>query len=157
MSLSGSLMASLHYLTLALGCIAVIARGRAIKTLDVPKPNADALKRLFAYDALWGIAAVLWILSGFARIPLEKTWDYYIHMHWFWAKMGLVGAIFALELLPMLTFIGWRRKRSRGEPIQLAPAQKKRLFILNHIELGLIPFIVILAGFMARAITFREP
>ena len=57
---SSAIVASLHYLALAIGLPAIFFRGRALKgTLD------DAgLRRLFAADSMWGVAAALWVATG---------------------------------------------------------------------------------------------
>src|SRR5207247_5390021 len=55
------LLAAVHLLALGVGLGAVWARGRALQApLDVP-----ALRRVFSADTWWGIAAVLWIGTGF--------------------------------------------------------------------------------------------
>src|SRR3989475_12922374 len=106
------LLAAVHLLALGVGLGAVWARGRALQApLDVP-----ALRRVFYADTWWGIAALLWIGTGLVRAfgGYEKGAFYYLHNHFFWAKMGLLAAILILELRPMLTLIQWRRVVVRG-------------------------------------------
>jgi len=84
------LLAAVHLLALGVGLGAVWARGRALQApLDVP-----ALRRVFYADTWWGIAAVLWIGTGLLRAfgGYEKGAFYYLHNHFFWAKMGLLAA-----------------------------------------------------------------
>ena len=73
---SSAIVAALHYLALAIGLPAVFLRGRALKgTLD------DAgLRRLFAADSAWGVAAALWVATGLLRAfaGLEKGSAYYL-------------------------------------------------------------------------------
>src|SRR5689334_24674352 len=58
-----AIISSLHLLALAIGLPAVFLRGRALKgPLD-----ADGLRRLLASDSAWGIAALLWIVTGLLR------------------------------------------------------------------------------------------
>jgi len=40
---------------------------------------------------------------------------YYLHNHLFLGKMALFAIILALEIWPILTLIGWRRRVARGE------------------------------------------
>ncbi len=64
------LFASVHLLALGIGLGAVWARARGLRgPLDVP-----GLRRVFAADTWWGIAAVLWIGTGLVRAfgELEK-------------------------------------------------------------------------------------
>jgi uncharacterized membrane protein len=57
-------LSAIHLLTLALGAAAIFARGRALA-----RPLDDAgWKRLLAADTAWGVAALLWITSGFVRV-----------------------------------------------------------------------------------------
>src|SRR5207247_3360302 len=84
------LLAAVHLLALGVGLGAEWARGRALQApLDVP-----ALRRVFYADTWWGIAAVLWIGTGLLRAfgGYEKGAFYYLHNHFFWAKMGLLAA-----------------------------------------------------------------
>jgi putative membrane protein len=58
-----AVLSSLHVLALAIGLPAVFLRGRALKgPLD-----ADGVRRLLAADNVWGVAAVLWIVTGLLR------------------------------------------------------------------------------------------
>jgi uncharacterized membrane protein len=55
-----ALVSALHVLTLALGLPSVFLRGRALKgPLD-----KEGLRRLFAADALWGVAVEIWLVNG---------------------------------------------------------------------------------------------
>src|SRR5437867_1903551 len=98
-------------LTLALGVGGIFARGRALS-----QPLDDAgWRRLRAADTVWGVAAVLWIASGFGRVFLGgKEASFYWRNGFFWVKLALFGAVFALELAPMMAFIRVRRARSQG-------------------------------------------
>jgi len=59
--------------------------------------------------------------------------------------------VFALEIAPMLTFIGWRRARARGAtPWTAAPLE--RLVRTNDAELALVLLIPFAAALMARAV-----
>lgn len=106
----------------------------------------------FVGDALWGIAAVLWIGSGLWRAfgGLEKGTDYYLGSTAFWLKMALLLGILILEVRPMLTLIRWRIADSRGLTIDLAPA--RTLARVSMIQLVLISVMVLLATAMARGI-----
>ena len=141
-----AVVSALHVLALAVGLPAVFLRGRALgRPLD-----AGGLRRLFAADNAWGVAALLWIGTGLARAfgGIEKGTQFYLSSRLFWVKLGLFAAILALELWPMTAFIRWRMRRGRG----LAPdTSRARLFyVLNHAEMALVVVIVFVASFMAR-------
>ena len=52
------------------------------------------------------------LLRAFAG--LEKPTAFYLSNGFFYVKMALFLAVFALEITPMVTFIKWRAARSRG-------------------------------------------
>jgi putative membrane protein len=113
------LFAALHLLALGIGLGAVWARSRALAQVS----NRVDLQRAFTADNWWGIAAVLWLVTGLARLFfLEKGTAYYFHNGLFLAKMGLFVTIFLLELAPMITLIRWRAVIRRGGMPELTRA-----------------------------------
>ncbi|MGH7419653.1 MAG: DUF2214 family protein, partial [Candidatus Rokuibacteriota bacterium] len=118
---------SLHLLALAIGLPAVFLRGRALKgPLD-----ASGLRRLLAADSVWGLAAVLWIVTGLLRAfgGLEKGTEFYLRSPLFWTKMALFLVVVLLEIGPMVTFIRWRNQLGRGQTVDTSPA--RALYTLN--------------------------
>ena len=145
---SSAIVAALHYLALGIGLPAVFLRGRALKG-----PLDDAgLRRLFAADTAWGVAAALWVATGLLRAfgGLEKGSAYYLQSHLFYLKMGLFVAIVALEIRPMLTLMRWRQARRRG--VRVDTSRAPALFQVNHIQLGLAVVMVFVASAMARGL-----
>lgn len=145
-----AVISSLHLLALALGLPAVFLRGRALKgPLD-----ADGLRRLLVADNVWGIAAVLWIVTGLLRAfgGLEKGADFYLRSPLFWAKMALFLVVLLLEIRPMATFIRWRVQLGRGEAVDTSAA--RALYTLNHVELAIVVAMVFVASLMARGVGF---
>lgn len=127
------------------------ARGRALRgPLD-----AAGLRRLFAADNAWGIAALWLVATGLLRAltGLDKGPAFYLASWAFWLKMGLLAAVVGLEVWPMLTFIGWRRRLRRGEPLDTSAV--RTLWVVNHVQLGLAVAIVFTASFMARGFGAR--
>jgi putative membrane protein len=141
-----AIVSAVHVLALALGLPAVFVRGRALK---VPR-GADGLARLFMADSLWGVAALLWLVTGLLRVfgGLEKGSQFYLTSRLFWVKMALFAVVILLEIWPMMTFMRWRSVSRRGGRPDTTHA--RALFILNHIELALVVVIVFVASFMAR-------
>ncbi len=109
------------------------------------------LDRLLQADGLWGVAALLWIATGLLRVfgRLEKQPDFYLRNGFFWLKMGLFALVFALEIVPMLTFIRWRAARSRGRS-PWASASLPPLIALNDAETAIVLVIPFVAALMAR-------
>jgi putative membrane protein len=140
-----ALLSAIHMLTLALGAGALFVRGRALAG-----PLDDAgWKRLLAADAAWGVAALLWIASGLARVFWGgKDPSFYWRNGFFWIKLTLFGIVFMLEQAPMITFMRVRSARSRGTAPPGFPVETYRR--LNAAELALVVAIVFVAAFMAR-------
>jgi putative membrane protein len=146
-----ALVAGLHYLALGIGLGAVFVRGLRLRDLRRAPADAAPLPGLFGADALWGLAALLWIATGLLRAfaGLDKATAFYVRNGFFYVKMGLFAAVFALEIVPMLTFIGWRRARAAGAaPWATAPIG--RLVSLNDMEIVLVLLIPFAAALMAR-------
>ena len=140
-----ALLSAIHILTLALGLGAVFLRGQA---LAGPLDEAG-WKRLLAADNAWGIAAALWIASGLGRVFFGgKETSFYWRNGFFWTKLALFGLVFALELKPMMTFMGVRSARRRHAA--LPPFSVDALRLINATELALVVAIVVNASFMAR-------
>jgi putative membrane protein len=140
-----ALLSAIHMLTLALGLGGIFARGRALS-----HPLDDAgWSRLLAADTAWGVAAVLWIASGFGRVFFAgRDPSFYWRNGFFWVKLALFGAVFALELAPMMTFIRVRIARSQGMALPRFSIEAYRR--INAVELVLVVTIVFVAAFMAR-------
>jgi putative membrane protein len=146
-----AIVSALHVLALAIGLPAVFLRGRGLKG----RLDTDGLRRLLAADNAWGIAALLWVVTGLLRAfgGLEKGTEFYLRSPLFWTKMALFLVVLVLEVQPMLTFIRWRSQLRNDLPVDTAPA--RRLYTINHIELAIVVVMVFVASFMARGFGFR--
>jgi putative membrane protein len=148
---ASAIVSALHLFALALGLPSVFLRGRALK-----RPlDREGLARLFAADNVWGLAAVLWVVTGLLRAfgGLEKGSAFYLASRLFWLKMALFAIVVALEIWPMVTFIGWRRALARGRVPDTSSAQA--LGHVNHAQMALVAIIVVVASFMARGFGLR--
>jgi putative membrane protein len=139
-------LAAVHLLALGIGLGAVWARGRAL----AGPFDRDNLRRIFAADAWWGVAAGLWLASGLWRLlaGTEKATSYYMANHLFWTKMALFVAILLLEIGPIIGITRWRRAVAAGREPDISSAARFR--VLSNIETVLIIVMVILATGMAR-------
>ncbi|HXL06990.1 MAG TPA: DUF2214 family protein [Gemmatimonadales bacterium] len=147
------LLAAVHVLALGVGLGAVWARGRAL----AGELDAAGLRRAFYADTWWGVAAILWIGTGLARAfgGFEKGSFYYLHNHFFWAKMGLLAAILMLEVGPMIALIQWRRVAARGGVPDTRAAS--RFARISFIQTGLVVLMVLAATGMARGYGVPAP
>jgi putative membrane protein len=141
------ILASLHLLGLGIGLGAVWGRARSLRAKPLDEP---ALRRAFAADSWWGIAALVWIGTGLARLlsETEKSLSYYMGNHLFWGKMTLLGTIIALEIAPAAALVRWRRRLARGEPPDTPSAS--RLARISLAQAGLVVLMTALAVAMSR-------
>jgi putative membrane protein len=141
-------LAYLHYIALGLAFIGIFSRGRALKALlSLETRNT---RELFLADNIWGISALILIITGLARAMgrFEKGPHYYMSSHWFWLKMVLFLLVFLMEIYPMITFIQWRI--SKKQITEDDVSKLSRLRKINHIEALLVFFIPLVATIMAR-------
>jgi putative membrane protein len=105
-------LAALHLVALGIGLGAVWARARGLGARPLDRAS---VRRVFAADGWWGVAAVLWLGTGLWRLlaGTEKATAYYVANHIFLAKMGFFVAILLLELWPAITLVRWRRVAAR--------------------------------------------
>ena len=145
--ISSALLSTLHLFALALGLPAVFLRGRALRA--VPR---DGVAKVLAADNVWGVAAVLWLVTGLLRAfgPFEKGSAFYLATPAFLVKMGLFIGIIALELWPMITFIQWRMRQAKGLPLDTSRAAT--LARVNDLELALTVLMPFFASMMARGL-----
>jgi putative membrane protein len=146
-----AIVSALHLLALAIGLPSVFLRGRALRG----RLDADGLRRLFAADNVWGVAAALWLVTGVLRAfaGLEKGTAFYLGSRLFLVKMGLFVLVVALEVWPMLTFIRWRGALRRGGSPDVSVA--RALYGVNHVQMVIVVVMVFVASFMARGFGLR--
>jgi putative membrane protein len=140
------LLASFHLLALGIGLGAIVARGVALRS----RLDGQGLRRVFLADSAWGVAALLWMVTGVWRLlaGLEKPTGYYFTNHAFLAKMAFFAIIFGLEVWPMMTLIAWRRRIARAETPDTSAATL--LASISFWQAGLVVLMVFLATAMAR-------
>lgn len=148
-------LAVLHLVALGLGLGAVIARGTALRE----PPSIGSLRRAFRADALWGIAAGLWIVTGLWRWlgGIEKPAEFYNTNHFFYGKLGFLTLILLLEVMPMITLIRWRKALAGGQPAEGVheAGAARRIAIISHVQALLIVVMVAFAAAMARGLGAR--
>jgi putative membrane protein len=146
-----AIVSALHLLALAIGLPSVFLRGRALKG----RLDAHGMRRLFVADAVWGLAAGLWLVTGLLRAfaGLEKGTAFYLGSWLFLLKMTLFVLVVVLEVWPMVTFIRWRGALRRfGAP---DTSTARTVYHVNHLELAIVVVMVFVASFMARGFGLR--
>jgi putative membrane protein len=140
--------AAVHLLALGMGLMGVWMRERTLReALD-----RASLRRVFFFDTLWGVAAVLWLVTGLWRAfgGLEKGSSYYLNSAAFWVKMGLLGLVLALEVWPMVTLIRWRLQFGRGATVNTTSAGV--IAAMSLVQTVLTVLMVLAATAMARGL-----
>jgi len=141
-------LATVHLLSLAIGVLALTARARALAAAQ----RSDGLKPVFFWDAVYGLDAIVWIGSGLFRAfgGFEKGTDYYLSNHVFWTKMLLLGVLLVLESILAVTFVRWRVRVRKNEPVSLE--NRARLVRFHWAEFWLLLGMITMATLMARGI-----
>ncbi|MGY2215359.1 DUF2214 family protein [Pseudomonas sp. D8002] len=143
-------LAAVHLLAFAMALSAVLARGKALRGVSDSDPST--LRRVLIADNIWGISALLLLVTGGLRAfgGYEKGSDYYLHQPLFHVKMTLLVLILLLELAPMIRFIKWRIALARGTRLDLHQAG---LFArISHVQALLLVLMMIAASGMARGV-----
>ena len=148
--MTSAIISALHVLALALGLGSVYARGRALRgPLD-----AGGLRRLFAADSVWGVAALLWLVTGLLRAfgGLEKGTQFYLTSNLFWVKLTLFGIIVLLGILADGHLQPAGASPAVAGSGRSIPRRARALYVVNHVQMALVVVIVFVASFMARGI-----
>ena len=146
-------LAAVHLMALALGIGALLQRARALAAAE----REEQLKRVLFWDNLYALVAVIWLGSGVWRAfsSVEKGSAYYLSNHVFWTKLLLLAILLGLEGVAMVTFIGWRIRLAKKQPISLE--RKGRLLRIHWAEFWLVLGIIAMATLMARGVGVVPP
>ena len=143
-------LATLHLFALGIGLGGIWGRARGLAQRPL---EMSGVRRAFAADSWWGIAAMLWIATGLWRLfaGTEKATSYYTHDALFLDKMRIFGVIFLLEIWPMITLIRWRGAlRRAGDGWRPDETVARRISIISYIQVALLLAMVVAAVSMAR-------
>ena len=112
--------------------------------------NAAVVRRLARLDLIYGIAALVLLLTGLARLYWgTKGISWYVSQPLFHVKMTLFVVAAALSIKPSLTFRRWLRGLSAGQSLpdaQEVAGTRRWLMVQAH----LVPVIAVIAVFWAR-------
>jgi putative membrane protein len=151
-----ALLASTHYLALALGFWGLSERTISAKKLaNDPSRQDQWLPVIFRSDNLWGIASLLWIASGLMRAfgGYEKAPEFFVSNGFFHAKISVFAVIFAVELMPMIRLIRARLEfRHNPNVAPLSPQILRGIYRSGMIEIHLLVVMVIFASLMSRGV-----
>jgi peptidoglycan LD-endopeptidase LytH len=142
-------LAWLHLLALGVGLGGVWGRARALHDSLREPADPRAIGRALVADVWWGIAAAVWIATGLWRLigGTEKPTAYYLANHAFYAKMGMLLAILALEVWPMVTLMRWRSGKAEPHARDVG-----RIEVISYVECALVVTMVVAAVATARGL-----
>ena len=119
---------------------------------DLTVTSARSVLRM---DAAYGIAAVVLLVAGFARVfYTEKGAAYYFASGSFLAKLTLFIIVGLLSIYPTMKFLSWRKALREGRVPDLDAGTRRKVRMLIHIELTLLFVIMLMAVMMARGVWF---
>ena len=140
-------LAVLHHL----GVFTVAGIIAAEWALVRPGMSMEKVRQVTRIDALYGIAAGLVLLIGFARVYFGlKGSDFYVQNPVFWAKIGAFVAVGVLSIAPTLLFISWREKAKKDPAFMPSAAEIASARRYVKMEAHVFVLIPIFAAAMAR-------
>lgn len=108
--------------------------------------TSATLARVARLDLVYGVAATLVLVVGFARVIFaSKGWAYYSHNSFFWAKIVTFALIGLVSIVPTVAFMRWRKSAMLPDAAAL-----KKVRMALHLELTLFILLPIFAAAMAR-------
>jgi putative membrane protein len=141
------ILAILHHL----GVFTVAAIIAAEWALVRPDMTIEKLRQVVKIDALYGIAAGLVLLIGFARVYFGlKGSEFYMQNPVFWAKIVAFATVGVLSITPTLLFLSWRDKAKANPSFVPSAAEIANVRRYVKIEAHVFVLIPILAAAMAR-------
>jgi len=145
---SAVIVAWLHYASLMLMTASLLAEHLLLK----PQPTLEQAKTLQVLDIIYGVSATLLLVTGIARMFLEKGVDYYMHHVPFHILLTLFVLVGLLSIYPTMKFFSWRAATRAGSAPQLADGDYRRLQMVMRIELTLLFIAPLFAAWMARGV-----
>ena len=140
-------LAIIHHL----GVFSVAAIIAAEWALVRPDMTTEKLRQVMKIDALYGIAAGLVLLIGFARVYFGlKGSAFYMQNPVFWAKIIAFAMVGVLSITPTLLFLSWRDKAKANPSFVPSAAEIANVRRYVKIEAHVFVLIPILAAAMAR-------
>jgi len=144
-----AVLAYLHHLA-AFTIVAVLVAEWALVRPGLAAPH---VARLFRIDLTYGIAAVVLLAAGFARVYLGgKGAGFYTTNPFYYTKLGLFAAAGLVSIVPTLRYLRWNRARKRNPNALPAAGEIAATHRLIGLQLLLIAAIPLCAALMARGI-----
>lgn len=139
----------LHFL----GIMVLMATLLAEHVILQPHMTRLHLKRLAITDLIYGIAAVIVLVTGVLRFAyFGKGISFYLGNPLFYIKVGAFLLVGLISIYPTMQFLSWRKMLQQDTLPDVGTRRVTRLRHLVRVELGLLLVIPLLAVLMARGI-----
>jgi putative membrane protein len=140
-------VAYFHYLLIMLMMGSLITEHILLK----PKMDAERIKSLAITDLIYGISALLVLLTGLLRFfYFDKGTDYYLANPLFHIKLTLFLIAGLISIYPTIHFLRWRKMINIDTSFNPEPRMVKRFTMILRIELFIIALIPLLAVLINR-------
>ncbi|AZS82516.1 DUF2214 family protein [Achromobacter spanius] len=148
--LADALYAWFHYLAIFVMVVVLTAEAVLLR----PDLSANGVKRLVIYDRLYGVSAVLVLITGLLRLTQGvKGAAFYMSSPWFHAKITLFVIIALCSIPPTLAIFRWAKQARQQADFVPALPEIKRVRRWVMIESHLFIFLPLFAVLMARHIS----
>jgi len=139
---------SLHYIAVFLLVGAVVAELYLLKL----KPTVDVVSVIARADLVYGIGAVLVLMTGLSGVfHSGKGVAYYLHNGAFHAAITCFVLAGLLSIAPTLRYLRWRKAAVLGGTVP-SEAEWKAQRKWVHLQLGLFAVIAVCMSMMARGV-----
>lgn len=112
--------------------------------------NAAVVERLVRLDVIYGVTALVLLLTGLARVVWGiKGMSWYLSQPLFHVKVTLFVVMVLLSVWPTLSFRRWRRQlRATGALPEACEVGRVRRLVM--VQSHVLPVVAVLAVFWAR-------
>ena len=143
-----------HYLGLILSVGALATERFTVK----PEMTEEEEKRIAIADAVYGLAGLLIVVTGYFRVTLYgKGWEFYSHEPIFWLKLVLVSVMGAASFFPTTKIIQRSVKlQNEGSVAPMGDKLANRMTSIINAELLAIGSIPLAAALMARGVGYAD-
>jgi putative membrane protein len=140
------IVAWIHYVGIML-LIASLLGEHLLLRQELTAAQAGTIQRL---DIVYGVSAMIVLVTGIVRMFLEKGAAYYNHQIAFHILVGIFVIVGLLSIYPTVIFLRWRSDSVAGRGQQLAQAQFSKLQMVLRLEMTLLLLAPLFATWMAH-------
>jgi putative membrane protein len=140
------IVAWLHYVSIMLMIASLLGEHLLLKD-EMALAESKTIQWL---DIIYGASAGFVLLTGIARMYLEKGVTYYLQSGAFHALLGVFVLTAVISIYPTVVFLRWRADTRAGRGQKLEPARLKSLQMMMRSQLALILIAPLFATWMAH-------